>query len=176
MRKRRDAILVSLAIIATWAACGGLPRDVSPGDGGARSASPTEPAGALAYRFALERQPELAVRIAVATTGSDSGFTVFAVSREWGGVTAGGDDLSDARAEGADGRALAVERPEPHRFRVVHKPREPITLSYRIAPNTHQANASPDVNRRPLMTSSLFHGYGHLLLAYPEGRDASQPC
>jgi predicted metalloprotease with PDZ domain len=160
---------------AAAATCGGPPPDVQPRDVAPHDAAIDAPVATLAYVFTLESEPDLAVRISVAATGSDSGFTVFAVDREWGGVTAGGDDLSDPRAQGADGRTLVVERPEPHRFRVLHPAREPITLSYRVALNTHQSDASPNINRRPLLTSSLFHGYGHLLLAHPEGGDASKP-
>src|SRR5262245_35363386 len=94
------------ACLSLAAACGGPSVSVPP-------APAPEPDAALAYKFTLEREPDVAVRVTVSATGSDSSSTVFAVEREWGGVTAGGDDLSDPRAVGADGRTLGVERPEP---------------------------------------------------------------
>jgi predicted metalloprotease with PDZ domain len=125
------------------------------------------PAPDLAYRFQLVREPELRVRVRLTTAGNADGTTTFEVVREWGGVTAGGDDISEVTVTNAAGKSLAVEHPEPHRWRVTNAPNEMLTLEYAFAPNEHQAEMSPDENRRPILTSKLFHIYGQLGLMWP---------
>jgi predicted metalloprotease with PDZ domain len=153
--RRRLGVLSSILVVMVAAGC---PR---------RGGSGGSDGGGVEYRFVLEHEPALAVRVEVTTAGGDSGFTDFEVAREWGGVDTGGDDLVEAAAVSAGGRRLAVEHPAPERWRVAHTAREPITFSYRIRANAHRRNASPDVNRRPIVEERLFHGFGHLVLATP---------
>ena len=128
----------------------------------------------LAYRFTLVRSPAVAVQVALQCQGSDSSATWFGVSREWGGVDTGGDDLANAAASGPHGETLAVTHPEPHRWRVQHVPGTPICFTYEIPANTHQDDSSPNTNRRPLVNEHLFHMYGDLGLVGPVGLDEAE--
>src|SRR5262245_35386208 len=82
------------------------------------------PAADLAYRFQLVRQPELRMRVRLTAAGGPDGTTTFEVEREWGGVSAGGDDISEVMVTNAAGKSLTVEHPEPHRWRVTNVPKE----------------------------------------------------
>lgn len=128
----------------------------------------------LAYRFTLERSPSTSVHVELQCQGSDSSATWLMVSREWGGVMTGGDDLAHGAAWGPGGESLVVTHPEPNRWRVQHAPRTAIRFTYDIPANTHQTDSSPDVNRRPLVNEHLFHTYGDLGLVWPEGLDEAK--
>jgi predicted metalloprotease with PDZ domain len=129
---------------------------------------PEAPGGCeLTYRFELGRNPALEVQVHLQVRGDTTGTTEFTVSRAWGGVTAGGDDLSRARAWDANGDTLAVEHAAPEVWRVRHPPGESLTFGYRIAANAHQRDASRSVNRRPILNDSLLHFYGELGLVTP---------
>lgn len=139
--------------------------------GGAHAKS--RPDADLAYRFTLVRSPATSVHVELQCQGSDSTATWFVVSREWGGVSTGGDDLANAAAWAPDGKPLAVTHPQPNRWRVQHAPRAWIRFTYEIPANAHQSDSSPDTNRRPLVNDHVFHMYGELGLVWPEGRDES---
>ncbi|TAH35812.1 MAG: hypothetical protein EYC70_12360 [Planctomycetota bacterium] len=127
--------------------------------------------GDVEIGFALLREPELLVEIAVAATGAASGETVFLLSENWGGVQGGGTDLAPIGISGRDGRELELETPAPHRWRVRHDPGERLALRYRIPANDHQASGDPGVFRRPILNESLFHTVGYLALFLPEHFD-----
>jgi len=127
----------------------------------------------LAYRLTLVRSPAVSVQVELRCQGSDSSATWLGVSREWGGVNTGGDDLANAAAWGPGGEALAVTHPEPNRWRVQHAPGAAIRFTYEIPANTHQTNNSPSTNWRPLVNEHLFHMYGDLGLVWPVGVDES---
>ena len=126
----------------------------------------------LAYRFELLRAPGLQVRVALVSTGSPGPETSFEVSRNWGGVATGGEDLADVTARGARGRELVVQHPEPHRWRVQHAPGESLVVSYAFHPNTYQDDPSPDTHRRPILNDHLFHVYSEVALLRPGHLDA----
>src|SRR5262245_867777 len=97
----------------------------------------------LAYRFQLQSTPELAVFAQLVTRGADNGRTDFVVSRSWGGVDAGGEDIHDVTVRDARGRELAVAHPEPHRWQVEHAPGEKLAVRWRFARTAYQADMSP---------------------------------
>lgn len=115
------------------------------------------------------------VRVEIEVQGDADGLTEFAVSPEWGGVTAGGVDLTDGRARSADGEELEAERLEPHGWLVRHEPSARIVFAYRLPANDHRAAPSPGRHRRPLVEPGLFHTVGHLALALPLGRGDVKP-
>jgi predicted metalloprotease with PDZ domain len=121
----------------------------------------------LDYRFELVREPELLLRVHLTTRGGSGRESAFEVSREWGGVSAGGEDLADLTAHGAGGRNLTVTHPEPHRWRVQHAPGESLFVTYVFHPNHNQESSSPEIHRRPIFNDHLFHVYGELGLLCP---------
>lgn len=125
----------------------------------------------LSYRFLLRQQVQPMVHIELIAAGGDSGATWFEVSREWGGVDTGGDDLEGAVAFARDGSPLAVTHPQPHRWRVQHPPGELLRFAYDISTNDHQSDSAPSVHRRPIVNDRLFHCYGELGLVRPAGLD-----
>src|SRR5262249_29647342 len=140
----------------------------------ARGAEARE-AGDLSYRIQLVRSPEVRVHVVLATTGTDSGATWFEVSREWGGVSTGGDDISGDAAWGPKDEPLKVEHPAPTRWRVRHAPRAALRSAYDIARNDHQSDAAPETNRRPIVNDRLFHTYGELGLVRPASGTGDAP-
>jgi predicted metalloprotease with PDZ domain len=132
------------------------------------AAGTTPPQTELAYRFQLEREPVLSVRVRLALRGAPDGATDLEVSRSWGGVDTGGDDVLDVGVVDSQGRALEVEHPEPNLWRVHHAPDESLQVDYHFEPNEYQSDPSPDVNRRPILNAGLFHFLGHLGLVLPK--------
>jgi predicted metalloprotease with PDZ domain len=113
------------------------------------------------------------MRLHLEAAGTSSGQTTFEVSRDWGGVATGGDDITGVVALGTAGKPLPVEQPEPHRWQVRHAPKELLAVTWTIVPNTHQGDPSPQTHRRPILNQDLFHTYGELALLWPshlEGR------
>ena len=145
-----------------------------PGHEAAASGDAAAAPDSVGYRFRLVSAPELRVRVRAAFAAGEHGETTFEVSREWGGVTAGGYDISDVRILDGSGKALAVEHSEPHRWRVRSAPRSKLVLDYAFAPNDHQSDPSPDVHRRPILGPNLFHAYGELALLRPDHLDAGR--
>jgi predicted metalloprotease with PDZ domain len=129
-------------------------------------------AAAVRYRFALERDPEVRVRVRLEFPPSGFAESTFEVSREWGGVVAGGEDIAAVRVFDPRGRQLPAERPEPHRWRVRHGRGDTLAVEYDFAANTNQAENSPDLHRRPILNAEQFHAYGYLALLVPGGLDA----
>jgi predicted metalloprotease with PDZ domain len=138
--------------------------------GGAHPGVATE----LSYRIVLRQRVQPIVHIELSVVGGDSGATWFEVSREWGGVDAGGDDLTNAVAFGDDGSPLPVSHPAPHRWRVEHRSSAVVRFAYDIATNPHQEDSAPSVHRRPIVNDRLFHCYGELGLVRPGGSDPHQ--
>ncbi len=125
----------------------------------------------LAYRFTLVRSPAVSVHVELQCQGSDSSATWLVVTREWGGVDTGGDDLANAAAWGPAGETLVVTHPQPNRWRVQHAPGAAIRFTYEIPANANQDDSSPKTHRRPIVNERLFHMYGDVGLAWPDGLD-----
>lgn len=157
-------------IIALVAVLWGRPSAVPENDRAGRTIA------LLEYRFELVRSPALAVRIHVTLDGMADGSTTLKVSDHWGGVNAGGEDITDVRATLASGDALQFLRPEPHRIEVHHPPGERITVSYAFAENDHQTQGDRADYRRPIVNDSLFRTVGRLGLLRPTGIDGDSLC
>lgn len=125
----------------------------------------------LAYRFELVREPQLEVRVELSVRGDSSGTTAFEVSRSWGGVDVGGEDLVDFLVHDDKGGPLTAEHPEPHRWVVHHAQGGRLTASYAFAANQNQKDTSPDVHRRTILNAGLLHFYGELGLVRPADWD-----
>jgi predicted metalloprotease with PDZ domain len=133
------------------------------------------PEADLSWRFHLTPPPRLAVEVELAFAGAPDGVTELRVSREWGGVDAGGEDIEVVRVTDERGRPLTVEHPEPNVWRVHHRPGERLIAAYRFLPNDHQGDRSPEVNRRPILNDHLLQFFGELGLLCPAHLDDDAP-
>lgn len=130
----------------------------------------------LSYRVELVQEPQLQVRVRLALHGDATGVTRLMVDDQWGGVTAGGEDITTVTASTTSGVSLAVERPEPHRVVVHHEPGASLDVSYVFLANDHHMQSDPSLFRRPLLNEGLFHTVGHLAWLRPEDLQAEDPC
>jgi predicted metalloprotease with PDZ domain len=132
------------------------------GEAVAASDDPTD----VAYTLRLEQPLQLTIELE--TPASRDSRTTLRVAEHWGGVSAGGQDLTDLTAEDSSGHALPVHRPADHRWEVEHSPGTRLRIRYRIRPNLHQQSDDPATYRRPVLNSELFHAIGELFLITPD--------
>lgn len=128
--------------------------------------SPPEGAD-LAYCFRLHTGEELAVDVDAWVPGASDGATELALDAGWGGTDPEARDIAALTVRSEQGVALAVEREGASRWLVHHAPGARLRVSYRIEPNAHQADASPNVHYRPILNAGLFHLIGDVGLVRP---------
>jgi predicted metalloprotease with PDZ domain len=112
----------------------------------------------------------------VSVPGSPTGETTLEVSENWGGVSAGGQDITDVTATDASGAPLAMSRPAPYQVVVQHAPGATFALNYAFPVNNNQDQTDPGESRRPLMNAHLFRAVGHLGLMVPTFISDEVPC
>jgi len=130
----------------------------------------------FSYRFELVRVPALSVRVHAEIPGAPGGETTLEVDEQWGGVRAGGVDISGFAAVDASGEALTVARPAPYRFVITHAPGATLRVTYAFAANDYQAQTDSGEYRRPIVNEHLFRAVGHLTLLVPTHINDDAPC
>lgn len=140
------------------------------------SMAPSQGHPKLSYRFELVQTPVRTVRVHMGLPGADDGMTILEVVRDWGGVNAGGEDISNVVATDVSGKTLEVIRPRPDSVVVRHAPGAAIMVSYAFTSNDHQAQRERSTFRRPILNDHLFRTVGHLGLLSPRHIDQQTTC
>jgi len=120
----------------------------------------------------LATKPALEVRYRTVADASSDGATTFRIDDRWGGVEDAATLVLDPRFEGADGRALESEHPNPNEWLVRSNPGERVAATWRLAPNDYRANSDPRVHYHPILDATegaeLYHAIGHLAFVVPK--------
>lgn len=125
-------------------------------------------AAAADISIGIERSASGTCRIAVSILGDDDGRTEIRLPNEWGGQRELYRAVKNLTVAGAD--AKIVDSDEPHIKTILHKPSEPITLTYDLVQD-FPGKLKNSVRYRPVVSDEHIHWIGSTVWVLPSWED-----